>query len=254
MSEAPFFVLAFAITWGLQLPAMLAMHGVIGGPVERWMPLTGLGAFGPLLAATILSRKAPGGIRGLYKQLGIWRVSPIWYIVALFTSGVLFTGGMALASPFLHDAGPWFYLPDEAPRIVAMVVFPFGEEIGWRGYALPRLQARMGGVRASVVVGVMWACWHLPMFHLVGIPIGVFAITIPFFIAGSLVFTWIWNRTGGSLLLALLTHVGAHLDNSNRPLPGNVTPLIVHTATYCLLALALVLAKQIEPKRALSVR
>lgn len=234
-----FFILAFAITWLLQAPAVLAFHGVIAGPFERFMPLTGLGALGPTFAAILVARREPGGVRALFRQLGIWRVSPIWYAIALLGSGVVFTGGMAVYSTFGHDAGPWWYPPNEAPRLVALVVFPIGEEIGWRGFAQPRLQARFGPLGASVILGLLWCAWHAAMFDLAGLPWWMLPALAPFFVAGSVFFTWIWNRTGGSLLLAVLAHVGAHLNNSNRPLPGNVTPAIVHTVGFVVLALVL---------------
>lgn len=237
---ALFFVLAFAITWFLQLPAVLALHGVIAGPYERFMPLTGLGALGPTFAAILVARREPGGVRALFRQLLVWRVSPLWYAVALLISGVLFSGGMALYSLTGHDAGPWFYPPNEAPRIVALFFFPIGEEIGWRGFALPRLQARFGPIAASAILGTLWCAWHAMMFDLTGMSLAFLAALVPFFVAGSIVFTWIWNRTRGSLLVAILAHMGTHLDNSNRPLPGNVAPAIVHSVAFIACAIAVV--------------
>lgn len=241
-STARFFAVTLGITFALQLPAVLAHHGVIAGPPERYMALVGLGALGPTFGAILASRaEGPGTVRATFAQLGRWRVSPIWYIVAVFGSGALFTGGMAIASLFLSDVGRWWYLPNDAQRLVAMLVFPIGEEIGWRGFALPRLQERFGGLRASMIVGVVWCVWHAMMYDLGG-TLPWLALHLPFFVAGSVFFTWLWNRTGGSLLLAVLAHAGAHLDNSSRPLQesGNGVPSLVHTAAFIVCALALV--------------
>ncbi len=240
----PFFLAAYGITWGLQLPAVLASRGVIAGPFERFMPLVGLGALGPLLAAVLVSRfeRDGAGVRALFRPLRIWRVGAGWYFVALLLPGAILVAGMAVYTLFGgRHGGPWFYLPLDKEHIAAMIMFPIGEEIGWRGLALPRLQDRYGSLRASAILGVAWAFWHIPMFMLAGITPAIFLLTIPFFFAGSLVITWIYNRTNASLLIAVLVHVGAHLNNSHRALPGNEIPAIAHTVAYCVVALALVL-------------
>lgn len=239
---ARFFVLAFALTWGPQLPALLALWGALPGPPERFLPLAGLGAFGPMLAAILVARAEPGGVRALFRPLGAWRVAPHWYPIALGLSGGVYIAALAVYRLLGgHDVGPWVYPPADAQRLVAMAVFPLGEEIGWRGFAQPRLQRAYGPLRASVIVGVLWGAWHLPMFALAGITApSVLAGLVPFFVAGSVAFTWIYNRTGGSLLLAVIAHVGAHLSNPHRVLPGQTTPFILQTLGFCALALVLV--------------
>lgn len=247
-----FYVAAFGITWLLQLPALLVVLGVLPEPMERFLLPMGLGAFGPLLAAVLVSRIEGGreAVRSLLRPLRAWRVGAGWYLFALGASGLTFIAGMAVYWLLGgRDGGPWLYLPHEASTLAAMVFFSVGEEVGWRGFALPRLQSRHGPLAASAVVGVLWCLWHAPMFVVSGIPLAVLAGMIPFFVAGSLVFTWIYNRTGGSLLLAVLAHAGSHLNNSNKALPGNVTPVVVHSVAFCALALALVLADRAAWRR-----
>lgn len=240
----PFFVAVFVITWLLQLPALLVSYGVIAGPVEKFLPLLGLSALGPLFAGTLAAYWESGraGIRALFRPLRIWRVHPGFYVFALLSSGGIFVAGMAVYTLVSgRDAGPWFYVPKEAPALLALVFFPFGEEVGWRGFAQPRLQQRYGPVVASAIIGIFWGLWHLPMFQISGVPLWLMVVMLPFFISGSMVFTWLYTRTRGSLLLAVLMHVGAHLNNSNKALPGNVTPVFVHTAAFCAAALGLYL-------------
>jgi membrane protease YdiL (CAAX protease family) len=138
-------------------------------------------------------------------------------------------------------AGRWLYLPENGQHVAAMIVIPIAEEPGWRGFALPRLQERYSALKASLVLGVVWALWHTMMFVLQGTSPLTFAISMVNILAGSVIFSWIYNRTRGSLLIAILAHVGAHLDNPARALPGNVTPFIVFTVALCVAAGALVL-------------
>lgn len=238
-----FFAVAFGFTWLFQLPALLATYGVIAGPAGRFLPLSGLGALGPLVAAVVAARSEgrPGAVRQVFRSLGQWRVHPGWYVLALFGSGALFVIGRAVYVLFGgSDAGPWIYPPVEPPRIAAMIFFPFGEEVGWRGYAQPRLQERIGALGASVVIGTFWCLWHLVMFLVSGESVGTLVAMLPFFIGGSVASAWVYNRTRGSLLLAVLAHVGAHLNNTNRALPANVTPVVIHTVAFAVAALVIV--------------
>jgi membrane protease YdiL (CAAX protease family) len=233
-----YFALAFAVTWGLQLPALLAMKGIIPGTPESYMMLVGLGAFGPMAAAMIASRR-DGGVHALLRPLRRGKVGAVWYLAALGLPGGIFIVAAAAYNLFGH-AEPLLYPPDQAAYVLAAVVFPIGEEIGWRGFALPRLLERNGPVAASAILGVAWAAWHLPMLMLQGVSPALYVAFVPYMIGGSVLFTWIYQRTGGSLLLCVLAHVGAHLNNPGHAMPGRSTPIVIHTVAYVLLALGLV--------------
>jgi membrane protease YdiL (CAAX protease family) len=224
----------------VQLPAALAKLGLLEGGVERYMGLLGLGLFGPTVAALLVVRSEPGGIRGFFGQLRKWRVGLGWWVLAIALPGLVMTAGLAvyrLATG--NDPGPWTYFPTEAPRIVALFLIPFVEELGWRGYALPRLQARLGAVWAGLVLGVVWAVWHLPMFVVQGIGFEWLAFALVYFPAGSLCFSWLYNRTGGSLPIVIGAHFGAHLDSSMASMPGNAVPWVSQGVGYLVLALVL---------------
>ncbi len=165
-----------------------------------------------------------------------WRVRAAWYAIALFVPGALF-----VVAALLYGHGePLLYGPSNAAFVLAAIVFPIGEEVGWRGYALPRLHARLGPVAASVVIGVFWTLWHIPMMAIQGVSPVLYAAFFPFMIGGSVFFTWVWVHTRGSLLLMVLAHVGAHLNNSGHALPARSLPIVLHTIAYVCLVIALV--------------
>jgi len=240
----PFFVVAFAITWGCQFPGLLVHLGVLAGPVERFLPLLGLGSLGPLLAAVLWSSRRCGGTgnRALFGRLLVPGVAVGWYLVAPLVSGALLVLGLAgyeLATG--ADAGPWLYPPRAPERVVAMVMFSVGEEVGWRGFAQPRLRDRHGALAGSVILGVLWGLWHLPMFLMAELdPLTMALLVFAFLPAGSVVFGWFFERTRGSLTIAILLHMGAHLNNSHLALPGDPLPSYAHTAAFVALAVLLV--------------
>jgi uncharacterized protein len=237
---ALYFVLAFVITWSLQLPAVLAARGWISGPPERYMMLVGLGAFGPAAAAMVAARVEGTGVRALLRPLGRWRVGAQWYLAALLLPGSVFVVAAATYNALGHHE-QLFYLPNTPAFVAAAVVFPLGEEIGWRGFALPRLIERFGPLTASFIIGVLWTFWHVPMLTLQGVSPELYFVFVPFMVGGSVLFTWIFRHTCGSLLLAVLVHVGAHLNNPGHAMPQRATPMVIHMVAYVLLAAALVL-------------
>ena len=113
----------------------------------------------------------------------------------------------------------WLYPPTTPEQIAALVVFPLGEEFGWRGFAQPRLVRRYGPVKGSLVVGAGWGLWHLlyavtPQhagFDALGF--GLLLVELPLY---SVIIGWVFERSGRSLAVAVAFHAGAHLDNIQR--------------------------------------
>ena len=190
-----YFVLAYALTWWVY-------------PLLRFNPLIGLlGLFGPALAAIIVTAATEGrpGVRTLLGRVVHWRVSLPWYLVAVGLPAVvalLAATCSVLFGPAVLRFGTLSALD------LALVVLVVGEELGWRGYALPRLLQRHSPLVASVVLGVIWWLWHLPTFFIPGTP--QFDQPIPAFMmmtaAYSVLLTWVFLHTRGSVLIATLLH------------------------------------------------
>jgi uncharacterized protein len=225
-----FFALAFGISWVVWIPTALGSYGVV--PFQIDLTLSGLlGAFGPFFAALITTAIYEGraGFSTLFKRLLTWRVGIQWYLFVLFWPAVLSLAetsiAIVLGSTVPDFSQPPFVrlypLPPELLNTTSFVVFlPFvflqqmligssmGEEPGWRGYALPRMQANQSSLRASLLLGFLWSMWHLPLWLTKGHPMqetfwGWSALGL---VAATVLFTWVYNHTKGSLLLALLFH------------------------------------------------
>lgn len=234
---APFFALTFAFTWALQVPGVLAQRGLLPGDPKVYLPAAGLGMLGPLFAATVLAHREGGGaaVRALYAPLLRWRVHPGWYLLALVVPGAALAGILALLN-LAGRNGPVGYFP-VLGGVVFAVFASVVEEVGWRGYAQPRLQERWGAFAAASLIGVMWCLWHIPMNFGLGMPMNLLLVELLLYVGASLLLARMYNSTGGSLLVVVMAHVGAHLNNSHRAVPGEVLPLVVHAIVYAALGL-----------------
>jgi membrane protease YdiL (CAAX protease family) len=214
-----YFILAYALTWSIQIPLALSMRGLIDTQIP--VVIHYLGAFGPLIAAFIVIALTEGraGIRALTSRWLKWRVELRYYAfavlapIAFFTLAVLINrivSGEWSDLALLGDADYLRYLSPFGALLLWLLTYGLGEETGWRGYALPHLQSKYSAASATLILAVLWAFWHLPAFFyrdtyvqmgLLGFP--VFLVSITF---ATMVFTWLYNSTNGSLLLVILFH------------------------------------------------
>lgn len=239
--------LTFLISWGSWIPMAV---------FEIDSFLFYIGAFGPTLAALITTYARTGfsGIKTLLKRLTIWKVHIGWYLFSLFS-----TAPLVLLSIWLH-----VWLGGEKPVFndlsqIYLVIPAFfyvlftsvlGEEIGWRGFALPRLLQKVSPLTASLILALVWAIWHLPLFWMPGnfhteVPIAAFLLQIvPF----SIAYTWMYMNTQGSLLLPHLFHAASNTTLGVLPiLPmdtgGAVRPTWIAVGLWSLVILGILLWK-----------
>lgn len=235
-----FFILTFAITWGLQLPGVFAKWGLLPGSADAYMPLIVLGVLGPSLAAWLVLRQAggAGSRRALFRQAWPRGTQLAWLLLALVLPGALLSGPLFVRH-LLGGQGPLLYPPQHAGALIAAIVISLGEEYGWRGFALPRLCERFGRVWGSILLGLVWTVWHVPMFLGVDVPAGAYPLMPLTFLGGSLVFTWLYYRSGACIYVAIAAHVGTHLNNSHQPVAETTTPLLLHGLAWVAFALLL---------------
>lgn len=218
-----FFVPTFAFSWPIMIVDALGSQGAFDFRVP--LPLLVVMGYGPTLAAILVTGFMNGksGIRALLRPLLVWRVGIPWATVGIF--------GMAGLFALAYQLSIWLGYPvptapeiPMSPIIAVPVLFIVsllinGEEIGWRGFALPRLQARFNALTSSLILGVIWAGFHLPLFWTIGStqagqPMWGFLLSI---LASSVIVTWLYNNTG-SLLLVLLFH--ASVNTWSQMIPG----------------------------------
>ena len=216
MNLLGFFLFTFALTWvawmtsaALAGPANVGFFGVHG-------PVFLLGVFAPALVALALTAHSDGrrGVAALLARIGRWQVGTRWYVFA-----VAYMAVMQLAAALIHRAAtsvwPRFGDTPVVLMLGAILISTWvqaGEEIGWRGYALPRLAKHLGLGTASVVLGAIWAVWHLPLFFLpnTGSDGQSFPLYLLYVTAISVVMAWLYWKTEGSLLLVMLMHASVN--------------------------------------------
>lgn len=221
MSEiAIFLLITFAWTWGFFLSSALTSEGHhLDGPLGVW-PIV-IGAFGPSVAAFGVTgyREGRKGVSRLLKSGFNLRFSPLVYAFLL----VVPVSTVALASG-LTGGG----LPTLSPLILGIFVLvfflggSFGEEFGWRGYLFPKLAERYRPVAAAMILGIVWAVWHLPLFWIVGTSqyTTSFWLYSIYILALSVQYAWVYVRTDGNLFACLLLHTFTNLSLTLFPLTG----------------------------------
>ena len=205
---ALFFGITFALTWAAFLPLVLRVLS----PQEGWGALLqALGIFAPTGTAFVLTALAAGrhGVRRLWWQGLRWRVGAGWYAFVLLGPGLAVGAALAVTAA-LGDQAPAVRLSVDAAvaAVVSGLLAGTFEEFGWSGFAFPTLQARSGFVRAGVAMGVAVALWHLPFFFAPGTTqsSSSFVFFLLQLLPARLLFGWIYNGTGGSVLLTILFH------------------------------------------------
>lgn len=208
-SITAFFVLAFVLAWSILIPMTIASIDV--------RPLKLLAEYGPAIAALIVTAALNGktGVRALLGRLLLWRAKPWWYVLVLFGPA---TFQLVSIGAFVLVGGPGgrFKVPDLGLLITLTlgILLSVGEEIGWRGFALPHLQSRSTPLVASLIIGVLWAFWHVPSditnLNLLTSPSTYIAFLwfLGLTVTGSVLMAWVYNHSGGSLLLMALFHLG----------------------------------------------
>ncbi|WP_129677511.1 CPBP family intramembrane glutamic endopeptidase [Candidatus Chloroploca sp. Khr17] len=207
-----YFILAYAISWSIGIPLALGKQGLIPAFLPPWTHY--LVAFGPLLAALLVTGISRGrvGLRELGSRMIRWRVGPIWWIAALspLLIGlvvVVILNRMMGAGVTLASLGDVSFLPPLGIVALALWILTFGigEEAGWRGFALPRLQKEHTALTATSLLAGLWALWHLPQFFYLFDPAIAVGWAIGLY-AGAIVFTWLYNSADGSILIVAVWH------------------------------------------------
>src|SRR5215218_7650610 len=199
-----FFVLTYVITWAIESPLVFLTDSVTA---TQNLVLVMLASNVPSVVAIVLTAivLGRGALRKLLGRLLIWRVNPFWYLV-VFLGPVALTGGVVLLNALM--GGPALSLG--MTLVGAAIFFAFsvvpgsalGEEIGWRGYVLPRMQSRMSALSASLLIAPIWGLWHLPLW-LTGEPGRTPTLYTGFLVSAfalSIISTWVTTAQGVAFL------------------------------------------------------
>jgi membrane protease YdiL (CAAX protease family) len=243
-----FFLLAYGITWGASW---------LNTSLDTVPALTILGTIlillGPALAAMIAAffEQGRNGIHNLLKPIKKWNVGIGWWIFVFAYPIAMHLTILAFNWMFTREAPRFFHaegVPEGHPAVILIglilvnLVRGFGEETGWRGFALPRLQTRWSAWTSSLVLGLVWALWH---FHPANISIlGKFPVLyVLIVIPATIIFTWLYNNTDGSLLIAIVFHMMLDVAEYIVPLglyEGDIIKLTINAIMNWIMAILLI--------------
>ncbi|MDO8869550.1 MAG: type II CAAX endopeptidase family protein [Methanobacteriaceae archaeon] len=223
-----FFIITFIFSWFFWIPPILIGQGIPFPSIlaDFFLGPFNLGAWGPFVAAFLLTYRNNGkdGVFKLLKRGVDYKFHKIWFLPILLLMPFI-TGVSLLIASFLGDPLPGLSIFYEPWLIVFWFFYllllggPLQEEFGWRGYALDRLQSTRSALTSSIILGVIWAVWHFPLNFGAGAAGPQYGVALSLFIGAlitmslmSILFTWIYNNTGRSILAVLIFHTSLNLS------------------------------------------
>lgn len=219
-----YFLLAFSITWGVGGLSLLLSSRYPVFALSRTNPLLHVATFGPTIAGLVMTARSHGP-RAIVRLLAqaIPRLSSLhWYLLVIvgFVAAYLVVDWL-IAPGMLRKLPTWSHLLYLLPLTLVTDSGPLGEEFGWRGFALPALLRFRSPLAAAILLGAIWAVWHLPAFFIPTLTQSKLSFAIFVFnsISLSVIMTWLYLRSNGDLFLMILVHLmanycSAHLEAS----------------------------------------
>jgi membrane protease YdiL (CAAX protease family) len=223
-----FFLIAYGFTWIFWISEALASRGLLGSSifVDFLLSPQNPAAWGPFVSAILLTfwYKRGKGVLGLLKKGVDYRFAKKWWIPTILLCPLIIGGALGIAALAGENIPEPYWIANPSLILVNFFIIlftggPLQEEFGWRGYALPRLQNRFNALVSSIIIGFMWGLWHLPYFF-IGTELTYAYGIIPQIITAillSILLTWLFNNTGGSILVSLLFHNMFNLSNDMFP-------------------------------------
>lgn len=213
-----FLVLAIIFSWVIEIPLVCIRQGWTAANIPYSIHY--LASSGPMLAAFLLTAVTSGktGLQELWSRITLWRVDwryaafAVLSPLALFAISAVIVWAFQGEWPDLSLLGQVNYLPYLGWGVLPLwlITFGFGEEIGWRGFALPRLQKTMSVSKATLILGLLWCLWHMPAFFYHETYLDMGWLMLPGFIfgvlCGAVLFTWLFNGAHGSILMVAIWH------------------------------------------------
>ena len=215
-----FFMLAL-IAWLIWGPQALRKFGMIGWAPSLQSPLNAITVWAPTIAAVLVLCRESGssGVKSLFGQLKKWKAGIGWFLAALLLEPARWLAALgidrALGRAYELKGGILGGVFGEASAYMIPVAVIFtlpnalGEELGWRGFALPRLQRRSGALPGTFVIGLFWGFWHIPAWlawgaaELTFLPVFIMVLNA---VPAAVIFTWMFNRTGGNIWIPVIYH------------------------------------------------
>lgn len=255
---ATFFALTYLLSWLIWIPLVASHFGIwpVAIPEGTSSLVRLFGVVMPAVSAVILSGRAEGraGVGRLLGRLRIWRVGwRPWAAAVVVPPGLL----IAIAAVWaLAGTSPPIEAVDVlsfgalAVNLVFLLVASVGEEVGWRGVALPGLEQRASALRASLVLGLLWATWHLPFWLLMDtfdqFGIGYLALNFLLIVPSTIYITWFFNHARFSILLPVAFHVVFNAVNvAWLPVTGVIGPFVLLIAGE--LVLSALVIRRLDP-------